>query len=116
MPLLRVTTNQEMATSEGRGQFLRQASAQLADLLGKPERYCMVNLETGACLLFGGTDEPAVFAELTSLGLPTGETERLSAALCDLFQDRLGVDPVRVYVHFQDVDRSMWGTNRTTFG
>ena len=116
MPLLRVTTNQEMATSEGRGQFLRQASAQVAELLGKPEHYCMVTLDTGACVMFGGTDEPAVFAELASLGLPADDTERLSAALCDLFGDRLGVTPTRVYIHFHDVERPMWGTNRTTFG
>ena len=116
MPLLRLTTNQEMATTEARADFLRQASAQLAELLGKPEAYCMVTLDTGASLLFAGTDEPAAFAELASLGLPADATKRLSAALCDLVQEGLGVAPGRVYIHFQDVERPMWGTNRTTFG
>lgn len=116
MPLLRLTTNQELATTEARADFLRRASKETAELLGKPERYCMVTLETGASLLFAGTDEPAAFAELASLGLPGDETERLSAALCDLVNEGLGVAPERVYIHFQDVERAMWGANRTTFG
>lgn len=116
MPLLRMTTNQETATSEGRGDFMRRASERLAELLGKPERYCMVSLETGASLLFGGSDEPAAFLDLSSLDLPADDTERLSAALCDLVEEGLGVRPDRVYIHFRDVERPMWGTNRTTFG
>ncbi|HKJ72228.1 MAG TPA: phenylpyruvate tautomerase MIF-related protein [Gammaproteobacteria bacterium] len=116
MPLLRLTTNQEMATTEARADFLRRASRGLAEWLGKPERYCMVTLETGSHLIFAGSDEPAAFAELASLGLPTDDTGRLSAAVCDLIQEGLGVAPERVYIHFSDVERAMWGTNRTTFG
>lgn len=116
MPLLRLTTNQEMATSEARARLLRRASEGIAELLGKPERYCMVTLETGASLLFAGSDEPAAFAELASLGLPRDQTERLSASLCDLINEGLGVAPERVYIHFHDIERPMWGTNRTTFG
>lgn len=116
MPLLRIYTNQELATTESRADFLRAASAETASLLGKPERACMVTLETDRAILFAGSDDPAAFVELASLGLPTGETERLSAGLCDLLGDRLGVDPARVFIHFRDMERHMWGTNRTTFG
>ncbi len=116
MPLLRLSTNQEMPTSEARADLLRQASQQTAELLGKPERYCMVTLETGISLLFAGSDEPAAFAELSSLGLAAAEAPRLSAGICDFLQEYLGVSPERVYVHFRDMDRAMWGHNRTTFG
>ncbi|MFB6261521.1 MAG: phenylpyruvate tautomerase MIF-related protein, partial [Thiohalorhabdaceae bacterium] len=71
MPFLRIATNQGLATTEARVDFLRQASRWLADHLGKPEGYCMVTLDTGVSLLFAGSDEPAAFAELASLGLPT---------------------------------------------
>jgi phenylpyruvate tautomerase PptA (4-oxalocrotonate tautomerase family) len=116
MPLLRITTNQQMPTTEGRADLVRRASQHAAELLGKPERYCMVTLETGACLMFAGSDEPAALLELASLGLPRDRTEVLSAALCDFVHEDLGVPPDRVYIHFQDVERPMWGTNRTTFG
>ncbi|MEF8793961.1 phenylpyruvate tautomerase MIF-related protein [Thiohalorhabdus sp.] len=116
MPLLRLSTNQQLATTEGRADFLRRASGWVADHLDKPERYCMVTLETGVSLLFAGSDEPAAFAELASLGLPRDDTGRLSVALCDLINEGLGVAPERIYIHFRDVERPMWGTNRTTFG
>ena len=116
MPLLRVTTNQSMATTEARADFLAKSSAELAGWLGKPERYCMVALQTGADLLFAGSDEPAALVELASLGLPEDRTGELSAAVCALLEEQLGVPPDRVYVHFQDVARHMWGTNATTFG
>jgi phenylpyruvate tautomerase PptA (4-oxalocrotonate tautomerase family) len=116
MPLLRVTTNQGVATSEQRRELLGEASARVAELLGKPERYVMVALNTDSDLLFAGDDGPAAFLELASLGLPQERTEALSAALCEWVQQRLGVPADRVYIHFQDVARPMWGTNGTTFG
>lgn len=115
MPLLRAYTNQEFATTEGRADFLRAASAEIARLLDKPEKACMVTLETNRDILFAGSDNPAAFVELASLGLPTGETERLSAGLCDLLSDHLGIHAARIFIHFHDVERSMWGNNRTTF-
>ncbi|MFB6260493.1 MAG: hypothetical protein ABEK42_07375 [Thiohalorhabdaceae bacterium] len=30
--------------------------------------------------------------------------------------ENLGVAADRIYIHFRDVERPMWGTNRTTFG
>lgn len=116
MPLLRVFTNQEPGTAESRADLLRAASAGMAELLGKPERACMVTLETGRDLLFAGSDDPAAFVELASLGLPTDDTERLSAGLCDLLGEPLGVDPARIFIHFRDMERHMWGNNRTTLG
>lgn len=116
VPFLQVVTNQDIATTEARADFMRAASGRVAELLAKPERFCMVRLETGQSLLFAGTDEPAAFADLSSLGLPAGETQRLSGGLCDLLSAHLGVKPERVYIHFRDVERPMWGHNRTTFG
>ncbi|MFP4560394.1 MAG: phenylpyruvate tautomerase MIF-related protein [Thiohalorhabdus sp.] len=116
MPLTRVVTNQELSTSEERRGLLGALSERTAELLGKPESYVMVTLETGRDVLFGGGDEPAAYVELASLGLPQDRTGELSAGLCDVLSERLGVPPARTYIHFQDVERHLWGTNRTTFG
>jgi len=116
MPLLSIQTNQALTTSEQRRNFLGSASGKTAELLGKPERYVMVTLETGQDVLFAGTDEPAALVELASLGLPEDRTGDLSAALCAHLQEWLGIPPDRVYIHFRNVERHMWGTNGTTFG
>jgi phenylpyruvate tautomerase PptA (4-oxalocrotonate tautomerase family) len=116
MPLMRIQTNQEVSTTEARRDFLAAASAKTAELLTKPEGYVMVSLETGRDLLFAGSDEPAALVELASLGLPQGHTKELSGAICTFLQNRLGVPAERIYIHFQDVERHMWGTNGTTFG
>ena len=116
MPFMRVKTNQEMATSEAESAFLQEASNKVAELLGKPERYCMVALEPGELMFFAGSDAPCVHVELASLELPEAETEEYSRDLCDFLQAKLEVDPERIYIRFDDVERGMWGTNRTTFG
>jgi phenylpyruvate tautomerase PptA (4-oxalocrotonate tautomerase family) len=116
MPLMRIQTNQEISTSEQRRELLGAASETTAELLAKPEGYVMVSLETGHDLLFAGNDEPAALVELASLGLPQDRTGELSGAICNFLQERMGIPKGRVYIHFQDVARHMWGTNGTTFG
>jgi phenylpyruvate tautomerase PptA (4-oxalocrotonate tautomerase family) len=113
---MRVKTNQEMATSEAETAFLQEASTKVAELLNKPERYCMVALEPGELMFFAGADTPCAHVELASLELPEEETQEYSQALCDFLQAKLEVEPERIYIRFEDVERGMWGTNRTTFG
>ena len=116
MPFLRVKTNQEMATSEAETAFMQEASSRVAELLDKPERYCMVAFEPGEAMFFAGTDEPCAHVELASLDLPEEETEDYSKSLCDFLEYRLDVGSERIYIRFDNVERGMWGTNRTTFG
>ncbi len=116
MPLLCIQTNQRIGTTEETSNLLRAASTSLAKALGKPEQACMVVLETAHTMLFAGSDEPCAFLELRSLGLPRDRTPELSAQLCGFIETHLRVDPARVYIHFQDVERPFWGNNRTTFG
>lgn len=116
MPFMRVKTNQEMATSESETAFLQEATSRVAELLDKPERYCMVALEPSELMFFAGSDAPCAHVELASLDLPEGETQEYSQSLSDFLQAKLEVDPERIYIRFDNVERGMWGTNRTTFG
>ena len=116
MPFMRVKTNQEMATSEAETAFMQEATSRVAELLNKPERYCMVALEPGELMFFASSDAPCAQVELASLDLPEGETEEYSQALCEFLYNRLEVEPERIYIRFDNVERGMWGTNRTTFG
>ncbi len=114
MPLLKIQTNREVAP-EQRQPLLRQASAKVAELLGKPERYVMVSLEHNSEMLFGGDAAPLAYLELKSIGLPGDHTRELSAGLCHLIQDTLEIPTERVYIEFSDAARHLWGWNGETF-
>ena len=83
MPLLKIQTNVTVEAQRG-DQLMKTASEQVATLLGKPEGFVMVVLETDVQMLFGGTPEPLAYLELKSIGLPQQQTGELSAQLCRL--------------------------------
>lgn len=114
MPLLKIQTNQTIS-EPSRYNLLQQASATIAELLGKPERYVMVSLEPNPHMLFAGTAEPLAYLELKSIGLPQEHTRELSASLCRLMTEHLGIPPDRVYIEFADAPRPLWGWNSGTF-
>ncbi len=114
MPFLRIETNQHLE-ADRRSSLLAAASAGVASLLGKPERYVMVSLVHNPDMLFAGGAEPLAYLELKSIGLPRAHTADLSAALCALMDEHLGVPADRVYIEFADAERPLWGWNGATF-
>ena len=114
MPFLSITTNQT-ADDQRRDELLGAASTLVAEQLGKPERYVLVTWRHDPAMLFAGTDAPLAYLELKSIGLPPDATAGLSAALCTLIGNRLGVPAERIYIEFADAERHMWGWNGATF-
>lgn len=84
-------------------------------MLGKPENYVMVILQTNPAMLFAGSDEPLAYLELKSLGLPEDKTADFSSRLCTLVSELLGVAPERTYIEFSSPARHCWGWNHSTF-
>lgn len=114
MPYLKIQSNQSIGEDQAQ-EFIQQASHLVASTLGKPESYVMVALEPPVPMLFAGSDEPTVFMELKSIGLSESQTPAVSAALCQLAEDTLGITQDRVYIEFADAPRKMWGWNGATF-
>ena len=114
MPLLQIHTNQPLNT-DTQSALLRQASALVAEQLGKPERYVMVRVTGDQAMLFAGSDAPLAYLELKSIGLPADATPALSAALCSLIGDRLDIPQDRIYIEFSDAERHLWGWDGRTF-
>ena len=114
MPYLKIQTSRELSPEQS-SRFIKQASALVAEKLGKPERYVMVVMEPPLPMVFAGSDEPAVFMELKSIGLSETQTPELSQALCALGQAALDVNQDRIYIEFADAPRKMWGWNGATF-
>jgi len=114
MPLLSVTTNIELS-AEASAEFIAAASSKTAELLGKPERYVMVQLQGGLAMSFAGTTEPLAYCELKSIGLPVERTGDYSRQLCDLIAQRLSIPTDRVYIEFSNAERNLWGWDGATF-
>ena len=114
MPLLKIETNQAV-DADARSRLIATASQQVAELLGKPERYVMVSLQENPAMLFGGSNDPLAYLELKSIGLPETRTAELSQALAQLMHEQLGLPADRVYIEFADAARNMWGWNGGTF-
>jgi phenylpyruvate tautomerase PptA (4-oxalocrotonate tautomerase family) len=79
MPYFSIETNQTIDQISNQ-ELLKKTSAFIAGLLGKP-------------LIFNGIEEPTVFAQLKSIGLPKD----------------------RVYIDFKDIKGKMFGWNGKTF-
>jgi len=114
MPLLKIHTNQTINPNK-QAELLAAASTEVANLLGKSEKYVMVILEPQQPLLFGGIDAPTAYLELKSLGLPQEQTTTLSSGLCHLIHQQLAIPAERIYIEFSDTARHMWGWNGGTF-
>lgn len=112
MPLLEITTNTTVDDSQ---TIAEQASKLTAELLGKPESYVMVKLQTQQNLIFAGNSEPAAHVTLKSLGLPEDNTADFSASICAFISSELNIDSARIYIEFANPERHMWGWDKRTF-
>ncbi len=112
MPFIKVETNVDVPDA---GAVVKGLSALAADMLGKPESYVLAILEPGKTLLFGGTDDPAAYVTLDSIGLPEAKTPDFSASICAFLEDALNIPPNRTYIGFGDIQRHLFGWDSKTF-
>ncbi len=115
MPLIKLQTS-AVVPENRRMPLLAACSKALADNTGKPEKYCMAILESGA-ILMAGKPAQAAFLDVRGIGGFTPPVNKaLSKALCDLLKKELLIDPGNVYITFTDVPAVNWGCNGSTFG
>jgi phenylpyruvate tautomerase PptA (4-oxalocrotonate tautomerase family) len=114
MPTLKIQTNAAIAP-ERRKVIMEAASSTLAEVLGKPESYVMVILETNPDMIFGADTAPLAYLELKSLGLPEDRTGEVSAALCGFMETHFQVPSSRVYIEMASPPRHMFGWKGGTF-
>ncbi len=112
MPLLTLSTNIHI---DDKLALAKSASRSVADLLGKPESYVMVQIEDDQCLIFGGEESPCALLQLKSLGLPENSTADFSSRLCHFINEQTGISSQRIYIEFSNPQRHMWGWDQRTF-
>ena len=94
---------------------LKSALGEAITLLGKPERYLMVEIEDNRRLYFGGkNDQPIAFFDVSLLhSAPRASYEKLTARLCEIAKDTMNVDGGNVYVKFEETEN--WGYDSFMF-
>lgn len=116
MPLLRLVTNQAVA-EERREILMERLSANVADVLGKPESYVMITLEEKMPMIFGGSSDPTGLFEVYSLGeISAEQAKRFSAEISGILAQELDILANRVYSKYVGwAERHLWGFNGSTF-
>ena|SRR5688572_23013857 len=115
MPLIKIATSAKPSLDRQRA-LLTSLSKLLSKELDKPEAYVMTAIETDAVMTFAGTDAPAAYVELKSIGRFMPEkTKQLSAALCAELTKGLDVPADRTYIEFADGTGYLWGYDGETF-
>ncbi|KAK5811479.1 hypothetical protein PVK06_026815 [Gossypium arboreum] len=111
MPTLNLYTNvpvDAVTTSD----ILKDATKAVAKIIGKPESYVMILVNGGVPMAFAGTEAPAAYGELISIGgLGPSVNAKLSSTVADILQTKLSIDSSRFYIKFYDV-QIFYGTKQ----
>jgi len=117
MPLINLYSSAASLAPDITRRLLTNLSSLLARELGKPESYVMTNLVPRTEMTFGGSFDPACYAEIKNVGkFKPEQTERISSKVCALITEALGVPSSRIYVEFTDATGYLWGFDSGTFG
>ncbi|KAK7830685.1 macrophage migration inhibitory factor like protein [Quercus suber] len=114
MPCLNISTNVGLDGVDT-SSILSEATSTVAKLIGKPESisdktfleaitvYVMIVLKGSIPIAFGGTEQPAAYGELVSIGgLNPDVNKKLSAAIATILETKLSVPKSRFFLKFYD--------------
>ncbi|KAF9591948.1 hypothetical protein IFM89_010306 [Coptis chinensis] len=102
MPCLNLSTNVSLEGVDT-SSVLSEATRSVANIIGKPEAYVMIVLKGSIPIAFGGTEQPAAYGELVSIGgLNPDTNKKLSAAIATILETKLSVPKNRFFLKFYD--------------
>ncbi len=114
MPMI-VTHTTAPITAEKKEVLTRALGEAITLLPGKSEAYLMLEFAGGCEMAFhGDTSLPLAYVEVKLLGKSTRAAyEALTARICDLMEEILGIPTEGTYVKFEEVEH--WGHDRHVF-
>ncbi|MCQ4022182.1 MULTISPECIES: phenylpyruvate tautomerase MIF-related protein [unclassified Ruminococcus] len=82
---------------------------------GKSEKWLMAGFEDEYSLYFAGDNSaPTAFIEVSVFGAENNEAfSALTAKLCEIYNNVLGISPDRIYIKYEGVTN--WGWNGSNF-
>ncbi|KAH7567865.1 hypothetical protein JRO89_XS07G0170300 [Xanthoceras sorbifolium] len=117
MPCLNLSTNVSLDGVDT-SSILSEATSTVASIIGKPEAetrtrviavvaYVMIVLKGSVPIAFGGTEQPAAYGELVSIGgLNPDTNKKLSAAIATILEKKVSVPKSRFFLKFYDTKAS----------
>ncbi len=113
MPCINVKVSVPLAPEKQ--DALKADFGKAISIMGKPETYLMVCLEENAAIYFGGKKlERGAFVEVSALGqIDGGQSQKMSAEICDILKRRLDIPGDGVYITYQGYRD--WGWNGGNF-
>ena len=103
---LKTTESIDAARQEVLDRDLRRITQ---ECLGKGENWVMTGYEPQAQLFFQGEDKQIAYVEVKCYGEPNGQgADRMTAQICTLLGQELGVPASRVYVSYFGTDKWGW--------
>lgn len=81
---------------------------------GKTEKWLMLNFTENSSMYFAGSDAPSAMVEVQVFGSASDEEyDALTARMCEVVSEKLGIPADRVYVKYEEYNR--WGWNGGNF-
>ena len=101
--------------SDSQKEQIKTKLGQAIGLLGKTENFLMVGFDDEYDLDMGGEKlDKAAFVSVKVYGkLQSGACDTMTAKICDILQEELGIPGSAVYVTYQGIDD--WGWNGRNF-
>ncbi|XP_020219612.1 macrophage migration inhibitory factor homolog [Cajanus cajan] len=111
IPCLTVSTNVSLDGVDT-SSVLSQLISAVAKIMARPHSYVMAALEGSIPTCFGGTEEPAAFGELVSMGALNPElNNKLTAEIASILETNLSVPKSRFFLKFYDIQGYNCGLN-----
>ncbi|XP_057523803.1 uncharacterized protein LOC130803627 [Amaranthus tricolor] len=102
MPSLYITTNVNLEGVDVQPIF-SEATTAVASIIGRPQHLVMVVLKGSVPIQFTGTEEPAAFGQLISMGgINKIVKKNLITSIGGILQTHLSIPPARFFCHVVD--------------
>lgn len=114
MPYINLKTTKKIA--DEKCEIVKTAFGKAIECFpGKSEAYLMVGIEDGVKMWFRGDNSAdSAIVDVDLLGAVNSEaSEKMTAVICDILEEELGITPGRVYVKYSGYKD--WGWNKSNF-
>ena len=114
MPYIRTTVSKEL-TEQNKESLKAKLGQAIALIPGKSESWLMLSFEDNTNMYFKGDgSQDYAFLQVSIFGSASDAAyDRLTAALCEIVNEELGIDFANIYVKYEEVDH--WGWNGSNF-
>ncbi|MEN9581127.1 MAG: hypothetical protein RJA70_4136 [Pseudomonadota bacterium] len=115
MPLVTLETQAPTPAPAELAELLRQITASTAEHLSKPEHLIMVSYKHAEAMTLAQSSAPCCYLSVFGVGqFDPARMNALSQALCEHIERCLDVCSDRVFIVFNEVERTHWAVRGRT--